>query len=758
MMTSLKTPGVYIEPVTRKQPTAALVRSDITAFLGYARKGPVAVPVQLHSWRQFSTIFGETFDAGYLATAVKGFFENGGVTCYIIRITDQSSQPARFRFFPSANCQWTFTASYLLSTLSDRSAEGRAQDTVARIAIEQQAAATSRRMDNPGQWGNALTLSIDRELPAGTATVPGIQDQGFVTEVKSITGLGANTAVELFQDANENGSGEVRHAVSIERVDRLHQIVYWPTSLKDLGFDLLRPILLQRVEFSIRIALNNRVVERFDHLTIHPKHERYIVSIVNRQSRYLELSLTLPGHHTSQKNIPPECWPPAIFNQPFSGGMDGLTGIKAEHYLRILRKLEKKGKEETDDSPLERVEDIGLIAAPDLVLRTLQYDSAAPMTSIAASACHNRLEAKPKGVLKGTTKAYPEGVDTDADLSAQSHPVPGVTVTCIADDRQVRTSSDDRGRFLFENIIPGPVTLRFEKPGFAFKESQTIVQPGGTGDAIDVYLSSLLLPRALSDTEIISVQHAMADHAAQMNRFALLDPPEAEMTFEKVRGWRQKIGDKAHVALYYPWLGVPETTLTLGSTEIRWLPPCGHVAGIVAKTDLSEGVYRSPANIALRHVKRLSMQMDDSRHGVLNTEGINVIRQSAGRGLAPYGARTLSSDGQWRYLNVRRLVSTLKKTLEKRLQWAVFENNTVLLRQAVASHITALLNRLWRSGALVGDRPEAAYAVKCDRDNNPNAVRDAGRLIAEVAVAPAVPYEFIIFKLDKTLEAIEVTE
>ena len=129
-----------------------------------------------------------------------------------------------------------------------------------------------------------------------------------------------------------------------------------------------------------------------------------------------------------------------------------------------------------------------------------------------------------------------------------------------------------------------------------------------------------------------------------------------------------------------------------------------------------------------------------------------------GRGIRVFGARTLSSEGEWRYLNVRRLVLMIEEAVEDANQWAVFEPNNPLLRQILTHNLNSFLDTLWRSGALAGSSPAAAYSVKCDFENNPPSVIDAGQLIAEIGVAPAIPFEFIRFRLGRTVAALAISE
>jgi len=250
---------------------------------------------------------------------------------------------------------------------------------------------------------------------------------------------------------------------------------------------------------------------------------------------------------------------------------------------------------------------------------------------------------------------------------------------------------------------------------------------------------------------VFEIQDAMARQGQQgLYRVALLDPPEDHLKLDQVQTWRTRF-DTAFAAMYYPWL-------VIGETGDRLVPASGHVAGLIARTDLAQGVHRAPANYTLEGVTALSHPLNETEHGILNDQGINALRVLPGRGIRVFGGRTLSSESEWRYLNVRRLVLMIEEAVEDANQWAVFEPNNPLLRQILSHSLNSFLDTLWRAGALAGSTPEAAYRVKCDVENNPQAVVDAGQLVAEVAVAPTVPFEFIRFRLGRTVTALSITE
>jgi len=208
--------------------------------------------------------------------------------------------------------------------------------------------------------------------------------------------------------------------------------------------------------------------------------------------------------------------------------------------------------------------------------------------------------------------------------------------------------------------------------------------------------------------------------------------------------------NSSYGALYYPWVYISDP---LTGTK-KLIPPSGAVAGTYAHTDSTRGVHKAPAGIAegyLDSVVGIERIITKGEHDLLNPAGINVIR-SLPAGICIWGARTLSADSEWLYINVRRLLLNIEESIDKGSQWVVFEPNDPTLWGRVKRNITAFLLRVWRDGALFGGTQEEAFFVKVDEENNPPEVRDAGQLIIEVGVAPVKPAEFVIIKISqKTL-------
>jgi phage tail sheath protein FI len=248
---------------------------------------------------------------------------------------------------------------------------------------------------------------------------------------------------------------------------------------------------------------------------------------------------------------------------------------------------------------------------------------------------------------------------------------------------------------------------------------------------------------------IKAVQTMVLAHCERLKyRFAILDAPP-DMSPQEIGDWRHKQAgyDSKYGALYYPWIEVPNPLGGNGTTLL--VPPSGHLAGIYARTDEQRGVHKAPANEVVAEAIDLELNVTKEEQDMLNPMGVNCLRAFPGRGIRVWGARTLSSDPAWRYINVRRLFNFVEASIEAGTQWVVFEPNDEDLWARVRRDVTAFLRRVWLSGALFGSTPEQAFYVKCDGELNPPEVRDAGQLIIEVGLAPVKPAEFVIFRISQ---------
>lgn len=244
------------------------------------------------------------------------------------------------------------------------------------------------------------------------------------------------------------------------------------------------------------------------------------------------------------------------------------------------------------------------------------------------------------------------------------------------------------------------------------------------------------------------VQRAMIDHCEAMRyRFAILDTPPG-LSAQQAKEWREYVNfDSSYAAMYYPWIEVAD--FSGGPGLKRLVPPSGHLVGIYNRVDAERGVHKAPANEVVMGAINLELNLTKGEQDTLNPIGVNCIRAFPGRGIRVWGGRTLSSDGSWRYVNVRRLFIMVGASLDVGMQWVVFEPNDSTLWAKVRRDASAFLRTVWRSGALFGTTPTQAFYVKCDEELNPPEIRDLGQLIIEIGLAPVKPAEFVIFRISQ---------
>jgi uncharacterized protein len=683
MTRTFETPGVYYQRVDAEDAAVAPLRMDIAAFIGLAARGPLDTPVPVQSWRQFESYFGSFTGYGYLAYAVRGFFENGGSRCWVVRVA--SNDPV---------------AGAAAAGIELRAAPqpGQIGPPIWRI-----------RANSPGVWGSRLTVQVAEVYPRQTLSRLGLFMPN-ATPVQSTAGFAVGTLVRLFQP----GRVAIRIVVEVDPVDNL---LYWvhrdplqrrPFEAQVQGFDPNLPILLESVAYTITVREDRRPVAVYGNLSLVPHHPDYacrrlrpvrfpqengiapplpdsLPPIVVEELRELPLPGPLdPPHHVLPPAtvldqtggvIPPE-WelaPTRLFN--LRDGRDGLRMLKTFDFTgapsgdadsEAVRRANRRGLQ-----TLDFVDEVSAVAIPDIHIQPL-----------------------PVAVVQPPPECIP-----DPCLPNQPPPKPPRPPAIVPD-----------------------------------------------------------LPPIFTDEQICRVQAALVDDCdRRRDRIALLDPPlslTTETGAQALLAWRSRF-DSMFATLYYPWLLVVDP-VQAGRGDLRAIPPSGHVAGQYARSEAEVGVHRAPANRPLDWVQALSTSATPEQHGLWNQIGINLIREQPGLGRRILGARTLSSDPDWRYVNVRRLLILIEKAVYLSLQWAVFEPNNEFTWAKIRLVLTSYLLSLWQQGALAGNAAEEAFWVRCDAVNNDAAARNAGRLLAEIGVAPVKPFEFIVLRVGRVRETWEI--
>ena len=232
------------------------------------------------------------------------------------------------------------------------------------------------------------------------------------------------------------------------------------------------------------------------------------------------------------------------------------------------------------------------------------------------------------------------------------------------------------------------------------------------------------------------IQTALIDRCeSRGDCFAILDPPPS-LNIAGIRAFRSR-RSSSYAALYYPWLNIDGVDIA----------PSGHLAGIYARSNREGGIHKAPANEEILGITQLARAISDQEQSLLNPEGINALRFFPGHGNRVWGARTLSPDSEFKYVNLRRLLIYFESSIEKGIQWVQFEPNNEQTWANVRLAISDFLFNAWRNGALMGEKPEKAFFVKCDRSTMTQNDLDNGRLICLIGVAVMKPAEFVLFRI-----------
>jgi phage tail sheath protein FI len=234
-------------------------------------------------------------------------------------------------------------------------------------------------------------------------------------------------------------------------------------------------------------------------------------------------------------------------------------------------------------------------------------------------------------------------------------------------------------------------------------------------------------------------------HCENFRRFAIIDAPDEDNDIALLT-WRNTTVASTHAAVFAPYLKI----ITMNPDSIdrfTTVPPSGFVAGVFARTDRLRGVHKAPGNEAVTGIVGLSQTYTQRRQDLLNPGGVNLIRAFPGRGMRLWGARNATDDTKWRYINVRRLFNMIETSVDQATQWVVFEPNTAPTWIRIKVSVENFLEQQWRAGALAGTKPEEAYRVRVGLGETMTETDiDLGLVITEVAVAPAKPAEFVVFR------------
>ena len=788
-------PGVYLAPQPPPEADIRLIRTDIAGFVGYAERGPIApanspsladpttLAIRLTSWDQYRTTFGGLTHYAYMPYAVRAFFENGGTTCYVVRVAASTSA---IPFAVPQTASFTLPTGDLgtqVTTLSQALGSGKNS-----LAVASTAGLVP---------GDVIAIGdVTRPVEAVVATVADAQNLTLSSPLA--TGVAAGAAVWLLVTTLSQASGSGQSNLTVASTAGL--VAGAAIAVGDVTAPAVAVVATvvdaQNLTLSGPLATGAAAGASVWHLK---------ATVLPNGATAGQTDVTVAS--TTSFN-------PGDTVAVTSDGMmevavvDGLVNATT---VRLTRKLQGTYL----PGALLRLQTAGLAikaASPGNWGNRLRIDLTPRTPAPTASRFDLTVTLAP-----GPDPTQPPEAERFLNLSLDSTDpqyAPTIVNDPVAGSNLIRLTVPQLFMALMVSngvVSPFPVTLAGGRDGLAAVTAEDFI--GGDGDfrglrvleeveevailiapdAVNAGQTSLTkqqsppldpcappappapvaddptaqpqpLPGFNNVTGAGAIYQAMVDQASRLlYRVAVLDTPD-NLEPTAVATWPNKIGLSAAIvqfaAVYYPWVLVPDGLTNELAT--RRVPPGGHVAGVYAQIDNSVGVWHPPANVELDFAVDVGKQVSNPQQGQLNEQGINVIRSFPGRGIRVWGARSLAAayDAQeeWWFIHVRRTLSMIEDSVEKSMQWTVFETNDDTLRRTLTHSLTVFLEQIWLSGGLQGATASQAFYVTCDDTNNPQSQIDMGWLVCEVGVAIAAPMEFLTFQVQRQPDGTDVVE
>ena len=747
-------PGVFVEEVSFRAKSIEGVSTTTTGFVGATRYGPVDIdPDILTSLVEYERVYGGKqrmdFDDvsltdNYVWNAVRAFFEEGGKRCYVAR---------------------AFDFGYLATDTDDQKKTKR-DAKHAKVSAPYPPANAVIRARFPGKAGEArvrlqMTLSQNRfSTDSATARLSASSNR----DVVMVTGLAtaSKDGLHLLLHDKQKGTWTFSNGLtggSKSEFELQEQVAQTALTVKTLTASIFVDPTDDGLPFFAAAGL---ALDRA-HTT------------GGEPDSIFDYFAAAPASMSRARTIP------IIIDELDKAAADAakvvadarLAGLPATPAAATAAATSAKGAFDTAKGVFDPL-DIAAKAAEAAA-------AAAPDDAVkAAAAVTARVLADPKKVIMDgkqkelevavAARDFALGVEAVANATTATATllgIPGKTLDGLGFARLYLSAAASPERFTAKTLkgkneddTPRDADLPILDTAYFLTSGSDGNEPGlaayeGAEDPNTNARSGLKAFEAIEDISIVAapgstanetdaraIAGALIGHAERMRyRIAVLDSVFGH-SISEVRDYRGKL-DSKYAAFYYPWVKVIDP---LTGQENHY-PPSGFVAGIYARNDIERAVYKAPANEVVRLAVGFEKLINKGQQEVLNPEGINCFRYFEGRGNRLWGARTISSDPEWKYVNLRRYFAYLERSIDKSTQWAVFEPNGELLWANVRSTIQDFLLNEWTNGALLGDKPEKSFFVKCDRSTMTQNDLDNGRLVCLVGVAPLRPAEFVIFRI-----------
>lgn len=796
-------PGVYIEEFEIGAKPIEGVSTSTVGFVGFAERGPLDRPTLVTSFAEYQSIFGgylpedEEYDTiRWLPYAVEGFFSNGGKRAYIVRVAGENAKCSRGHIPDISGVTTTLiteaNAGSLLLNINNAT-ELNPEDRVflrdgalseyiqVKFAGLSKALTLKTPLTGGTQEGGTFSpgTKIVKQTIGSTFTLKDEANAGvlIINVDEGVNGLVADNIL-LFRDEEIEictvktvdtaaKSIELKSPLKFKhpkgvRIDSVSDSTQMDPLSKLENGDLIIPVSQAESlseDDAVRIDKNYFLIDEVtgpDILLIMKDKLRYTHSVKAGQ-KPLEikklvdaikvyaanegkwgdsLKIIIRDSYLSKAKLKGEVANTDTFELSTVNGMEKGTLLKFESTDKPSYGVVKEVINTGDSKKVQLYDKIPETLKNDIDVSSVEFDlivrlngSEEVFKHLSMNSDHSRYIEKV--ITKDSSRLITVKNKSSTTILAEKTPMstdkePGWLLTQGSDG----TPSDIES---VEQIYEGkddPIPEN-RKGIYALKNKEDIsivAVPGITKQTVQ--------------DKIITLCEELKD------RFAVLDPVEGA-DLDKIQEQRN-LYDSKYAALYYPWIQVYDPV----SRKTINVPPGGHICGIYARSDTERGVHKAPANEKINGALDLEKMDSGSariitkgQQEILNPKGVNCIIPFPGRGIRVWGARTISSDSLWKYINVRRLFIYIEKSIENGTQWVVFEPNNEKLWARVYATITQFLTGVWRDGALMGTKPEEAFFVKCDRTTMTQDDIDNGRLICVIGIAPVKPAEFVIFRI-----------
>lgn len=716
MSVTVSYPGVYIEEFAPAAPIQG-VSTSTPAFIGVAANGALRRPTLLTSWDMFKSTFGSLPVPGFfLYYAVRGFFENHGQVCYVVRASN-----GRYGALPVT----TRTGGLTLFTVSARQ-PGATAISIA-VADSDLIAAASTSLYQPTGNTTAPANVGDRQLALAQADAAKFRPGDTVT----IGTLGESLQVVRIASANvvtklTNAGGIDAAATSLT----VASATGFPTAG---NFTIL--VGAEAMTVTAGQGTTTWTVTRGVNGTTAAAHA--LNAQISFAASTLMLGAALAHAYAIGSAVRLADAPPGTTVFRIISSVAIAAGSLVAGTMLTVKQGGNSGTQIVSTVQTEQLGG-GTVTYRVTLLQGLPFP-----VDMTTAASVNSEEFALTVTQGGATQIYDhlalDGAHPRNYLAViNSDPTAVITVAAQEPPPPVP--------------MPGNMPLASGATGLTggTPEDLTTIADQDFTDALDT-LHSLndVNMIAIPDRTTAAVQQAVIAQCELLaDRFGVLDSQPGLDPFDPAAGLPfQRAGldsARGYAALYYPWLRVPPAL----SGDPVLVPPSGHTCGIFARSDNSRGVFKAPANEIVTGALGLERVLSDIDQGILNPAGINAMRvfQTGGQPVL-YGARTTATDANWQYVNIRRLFIFLEKSIQEGIRWAVFEPNNTQLWAKLKRSISSFLNTQWRAGALFGDKATDAYYVRIDDALNPFSEQQLGRLHIEIGVRPSYPAEFIIVRI-----------